>query len=635
MEKLSALLLGADARAALRGLGKLGCLQLAPAEAAPGCTSSEPRDKGAALARCRELAKKAEGLRRQLGGGRGAGFGAGRNTLNVEEAGRELAAIEAQALPLLERRRLAAEALAAAIAAKEKGAAYAAVPLPSDKLGDFRFLRCFTGSLPSENFRRLAAAPDEKWLLSALSERAGRTVVLGLADRDSAAGLEAALKNAGFSPEAPPGRPGLTLEAAAAYFTAEEKKCRLRAELAGSALEELADRSRGALAAAGGAAALEERLLEAEQSLPRTSAAALLSGWVPAPKAKEVRLELEAATAGRLVLKAAPAAGDVPVLLDPPPLFRPFAGVVRAYGLPGYGEADPTAPAAVIYVLMFGAMFGDAGHGAVVCAGGAWLALKGRGAARAAGRLAAYCGLSAAAFGLVYGSCFGLESLRKYALWRDPLEGDPFGLVLAALYAGAAVISLGAGLNILNRLAAGDRLGALLGRFGGAGLLFYWSAILTLSGGLAPRFGLPLLGAALVCWALEKPLECLAERRRGNKTEGWLEISAEALVGTFEGALLYLANTVSFARLAAYAMSHAALLAAAWSLRDAADQVWGHNSAAGLLAVLAGNAAAIGLEGLVAAVQALRLEYYEFFGKFFEGGGRPFKPFVLEPGGMK
>jgi len=100
-------------------------------------------------------------------------------------------------------------------------------------------------------------------------------------------------------------------------------------------------------------------------------------------------------------------------------------------------------------------------------------------------------------------------------------------------------------------------------------------------------------------------------------------------VGAFEGALLYLANTISFVRLAAYAMSHAALLAAAWTMRDAADKVWGHGSAAGLLAVLAGNAVAIGLEGLVAAVQALRLEYYEFFGKFFEAGGRPFRPFAL------
>jgi V/A-type H+-transporting ATPase subunit I len=317
-------------------------------------------------------------------------------------------------------------------------------------------------------------------------------------------------------------------------------------------------------------------------------------------------------------------------------LFSPFSGLVKAYGLPGYGEVDPTVFAGVIYVLMFGAMFGDAGHGAVVCAGGAWLALKGRGAARAAGRMAVYCGLSGIAFGLVYGSFFGLESFKKYALWRDPLTGDPLVMVLAALAAGAVVISIGVVLNIINRAASGDLLGAALGRFGVAGLLFYWCAILMLAGKIEPRFGFPVLGAALFCWALKEPLLYLAGRGEGHKAESALEVAAEALVGALEGALLYLANTVSFARLAAYAMSHAALLAAAYMLAAAADKTWGSGSAAGAAAIIAGNAAAIILEGVVAAVQALRLEYYEFFGKFFEGGGRPFKPFALDvTGGIK
>jgi len=203
------------------------------------------------------------------------------------------------------------------------------------------------------------------------------------------------------------------------------------------------------------------------------------------------------------------------------------------------------------------------------------------------------------------------------ALWR-----------LAA--AGAVVISLGVVLNIINRAGSGDRLGAVLGRFGGAGLLFYWCAILMLTGKLGTGFGLPVLGAALACWALKEPLTYLAGRGEGGKNEGGLEALAEGFVGAFEGVLLYLANTVSFARLAAYAMSHAALLASSYTLAAAADKAWGPGSLAGLLAIIAGNAAAILLEGTVAAVQALRLEYYEFFGKFFEGGGRPFRPFVLE-----
>ena len=100
--------------------------------------------------------------------------------------------------------------------------------------------------------------------------------------------------------------------------------------------------------------------------------------------------------------------------------------------------------------------------------------------------------------------------------------------------------------------------------------------------------------------------------------------------GRVRGLLSYFANTVSFVRLAAYAMSHAALLVAAFMI--AADVK--HLSAGGgllsVLVIIFGNVVAIVLEGIVASVQALRLEYYEFFGKFFSGGGQPFQPFRLQ-----
>jgi V/A-type H+-transporting ATPase subunit I len=98
-------------------------------------------------------------------------------------------------------------------------------------------------------------------------------------------------------------------------------------------------------------------------------------------------------------------------------------------------------------------------------------------------------------------------------------------------------------------------------------------------------------------------------------------------VGAFEGILLYVANTLSFVRLAAYAMSHAALMVAAFSLAAEVEKVAGRTLGWGV--VLFGNLVALVLEGTVAAVQALRLEYYEFFGKFFHGDGRAFRPFVL------
>ena len=91
----------------------------------------------------------------------------------------------------------------------------------------------------------------------------------------------------------------------------------------------------------------------------------------------------------------------------------------------------------------------------------------------------------------------------------------------------------------------------------------------------------------------------------------------ESCVGAFEAILSYLANTISFVRLAAYAMSHAALLFAAFMLAaEVRDFPYG-GSVWSVVVIILGNLVAIVLEGIIASVQALRLEYYEFFGKFF------------------
>jgi V/A-type H+-transporting ATPase subunit I len=103
----------------------------------------------------------------------------------------------------------------------------------------------------------------------------------------------------------------------------------------------------------------------------------------------------------------------------------------------------------------------------------------------------------------------------------------------------------------------------------------------------------------------------------------------ESCVGAFEAVLSYLANTISFVRLAAYAMSHAALLFAAFMLAAVVKDIPFGGGLWSLLVIILGNLVAIVLEGIIASVQALRLEYYEFFGKFYSGGGQPFEPFRL------
>jgi len=387
----------------------------------------------------------------------------------------------------------------------------------------------------------------------------------------------------------------------------------------------------------------ERNLWEAERLFPRTQATVLLTGWIPAPDVPALVDCVRQVTVGRCAIEIQlpdnrTPEEQIPVLLRQSRLLRPFAALVRGFGLPRYHELSPTLFVAVSSLVMFGMMFGDVGHGTVLIAGGLTAGLINR-AARRHGLtlLLVGAGLVSSIFGVIYGSYFGMTQFKRYALWRDPLEGDPIALMRTAMCIGVAVISLGLVLNIINRLRRREYVMACLDKFGIAGLWFYWGVLLLVTNlpllqksGMAP-WTLALCGALpLVAWTLRHPIEHALRQRHGQaRDEGWFAVWAESLVGSFEGVLVYLANTVSFVRLAAYAMSHAALLMATFLLAEAVrgDSVTSHGLSVAI--VIAGNTLAILFEGVIASVQTVRLEYYEFFSKFFSGDGRPFTPFRI------
>ncbi len=146
---------------------------------------------------------------------------------------------------------------------------------------------------------------------------------------------------------------------------------------------------------------------------------------------------------------------------------QPFARLVLNYGVPRYGEIDPTVLFAISFVLMFGMMFGDVGHGAVIALAGFLLR-------RRLGQYAAMAiavGSSSMLFGLLYGSVFGYEHLLP-ALWMSPLS-DPMRMLGVALGWGVGFILLATLLTIRNRIADGRWREALLDSHGAAGLLLY------------------------------------------------------------------------------------------------------------------------------------------------------------------
>jgi V/A-type H+-transporting ATPase subunit I len=110
--------------------------------------------------------------------------------------------------------------------------------------------------------------------------------------------------------------------------------------------------------------------------------------------------------------------------------------------------------------------------------------------------------------------------------------------------------------------------------------------------------------------------------------------AVQAVVELFDLIIRVGSNLVSFARLAAFGLTHAALSAVVW---EGTTAVWGPglSAIAAVVLFLAGNAVALTLEALVAGIQALRLEYYELFSRVFDTEGRPFRPWVLPARGTQ
>jgi V/A-type H+-transporting ATPase subunit I len=223
-------------------------------------------------------------------------------------------------------------------------------------------------------------------------------------------------------------------------------------------------------------------------------------------------------------------------------------------------------------------------------------------------------------FGLLYGQFFGPTGVVP-TLWFDPLD-DPVRLLVAALVFGAVLLAGSYAIGTANRWRERGSAAALVATSGIAGSAVFLGGVVALVGLASSRdvlavAGAIVLGAGVVLLALGFFLEA----GRGAAAV------AQALVEVVDAVVRVGANAVSFARLAAFGLMHGALTAIVW---DGTVALW-----SGALAIVAialfvlGNAATFALEGLVAAVQALRLEYYELFSRIFAGEGRPFSPWSI------
>ena len=362
----------------------------------------------------------------------------------------------------------------------------------------------------------------------------------------------------------------------------------------------------------------------------------ILCGWMTARDAAAFQKESESDKDLFLILE--PDHNDIlskpPTKMRNPGIFRPFEMFIQMYGLPDYNEIDPTILVAITYSVFFGFMFGDMGQGLCLLIGG-FLLYRAKKMNLAA--IISCCGFFSTIFGFLFGSIFGFEDIID-AAWLRPGEAMttlPFigrlnTVFVIAVALGMGIIILTMILNIINSIRAHDPEKTWFDTNGTAGLVFYAAMasviVLFMTGHplpagivLAVMFGIPLL-----LMFFKEPLTALVEKKaaaiEGSKgmfvVQGFFEL--------FEVLLSYFSNTISFVRVGAFAVSHAAMMEVVLML---AGYESGSASSVNWLVVVLGNVFVCGMEGLIVGIQVLRLEYYELFSRFYQGTGRAFKPY--------
>ncbi|MCK9614401.1 MAG: hypothetical protein M0R48_02720 [Candidatus Omnitrophica bacterium] len=398
-------------------------------------------------------------------------------------------------------------------------------------------------------------------------------------------------------------------------------------------IKKQAQESQGILSKIRAFIVLKKSLIEAKKYSYATDKTVILSGWVLHKDRDKVTNEIKNIAGVSYIEKKRAedlniAKEDIPVRLEHNAIFKPFELLINSYGIPRYGTIDPTIFVAISFLVMFGAMFGDLGQGLSLAFVGLLIKRAKNIKIKQASTLLVYCGISSAIFGALYGSVFGYEEIIP-AIWIRPMENILEIFKISVMF-GIIIITLGILVNVINALRDKDYIKALFDKSGLITGIIYWLAIALTSKLFVAEKNIPsiyliLIFAGLALIFLKPVIETTFKKKK--EKESLFVSFMESLVDILEIIMGYLANTVSFIRIAAFSLAHAGLFLAIFELSRLLKDVGGVPLSA--LVIILGNILIVLLEGLVVSIQSLRLNYYEFFSKFFVTGKHAYKPLTM------
>lgn len=538
--------------------------------------------------------------------------------------------------------------------ARDEALSFSNLKVNYDQLENLSFLSIRIGKVATEDIEPLKAALPPDALLIALGQTTAR--FMAVTSKKGRPALDEQLQKYDFTDIALPkdfkGIPAEVLSELESQVTLEEEKL----ATLDKARQAYADSHEVEIQSLIKRYTVSVRISAIMASLKTTAMTVRLTGWVPSAEVEGLEAALAALTSKRLVFRVyspwevpsvVNGSEKVPVKLKHGKFVSSFERMIFSYGSPLYGSVDPAPFVAVFFTILFGIMFGDAGQGLVFLLAGVLMA---KGVIKVGGwnkfaPIFMGIGSSSMVMGLITGEFFTNETLlRPFALWVTGLFGTPhapilhvmpssdphsvliiFGIFGVTIALGVIINSVGLIINVINNFSLHRWGSAIFGKTGLAGVAFFWYVLSFAVRVVAFSHKPDILDAVVIALTLffcafGEPFERLANGERPVIENGVGAMLIGGAVELIEVISTYLSSTISFVRVGAFALAHA-VLGFIIALMSEKSGIIG-----GALVIVIGNAVVIVLEGMIVAIQVIRLQYYEFFSKFFTQTGKEFKP---------
>jgi V/A-type H+-transporting ATPase subunit I len=373
-------------------------------------------------------------------------------------------------------------------------------------------------------------------------------------------------------------------------------------------------------------------ILNGKQKSLETKRLVTVKGYIPKKEIEKLERKMDDNLDQALLLEKSPInTHDPPTKIHNHSFIKPFETITKLYGVPHYDEIDPTPLIAITFPLIFGLMFGDAGHGLTLLIAGIMLGtlIKRDEGIRNFSWILAACGIGAIIAGLLFGEFFGKQIFAP--LWFSPFK-DVIGFLTFSLFVGVIQITSGFVLELVNFILKGEIVDAFATSL--PKILFYVGSIylilmyqLNFNLWLQGPILLPLIPFIFLIFGksiIVKSLKALGHPLKNSNGE---ESLLERVFESGDLVTRVLSNTMSYARILALLMAHWALILVTYTISGMVFNTPTVGAVLGIIIIVGGNIFVLAFEGLIVFIHTLRLHFYEWFSKFYRGTGVAFSPF--------